>query len=277
MKKIFKILASVITCFVLAVSFTGCKKDDSGCGNLTLEELNAMLNDSENMDMHKANAVAVVPFDHVNGPKAEWDFYALINFVYRDRAAGYVKYQVTYLSCTCRTMDVNYWQTAYIELTIPSSGNPEEAVLKKLSFDKDIQDADLQEGEYNYITGFWGDSSPIYDEGTHSVIYSTYDKVEVQTGDKYRSPDAQVSTNPNYYLVEEDGKLYYPSIKYDYIPKLVGKTKAELDKYNFSEDLLTEEVLTQREYDMFAGSSVSTNNILRILHSVFDYHADTYF
>lgn len=280
MKKLYKFLAGFLTC-VLVFAGASCKKgdgssSDAGCGNgnMTLEEINKYLN--EDFDM--TNVVAMVPFAHVNGPKHEWDFYALINYVYRNRADGYVKYQVTYLSCTCRTADVNYWQTAYIELTIPESGNAEEAELRTLSFDKDIQDSDAEQaGVTNYIAGFWGDSSPIYDEATHTVKFTTYDKVEVAEGDLYRTPDAQTSTDPNYYLNEENGKLYYPSIKHDFIPKLIGMTKADLDKYNFAEDLLEDGVFSKREYDQFHGSSVSTNNILRILHSVFDYHADTYF
>lgn len=246
MKKLYKIFAGFMAC-LLVFTATACGKNDDGttnqegCGSgtMTLEDLNAMLNGE---DMDYANVVAIVPFNHVNGPRNEWDFYALINFVYRDRTAGYVKYQVTYLSCTCRTADVNYWQTAYLELTIPESGNAEDAVLQKLSFDQD--------GTGHYTAGFWGDSTPIL---SGNDVVATYDRVEDGNGG------------------------YYPSIKHDYIPLLVGKTKAQIDQWNFVDDMKTAGVMSQEMFEDFTGASVSTNNILRILHSVFDYHADTYF
>ncbi len=286
MKKLYKLLAGFLTC-VLVFAGVACKKGDdgsstdsgAGCGSgtMTLEEINKYLNDKDEFDM--SNAVALIPFAHINGPQKIWDFYALINYVYTNRPDGYVKYQVTYLSCTCRTADVNYWQTAYVEITIPESGNVEDAVLKTLSFDKDIQDSDLAPGDTNYTAGFWGDSSPIFDEATHTVKFTTYDKVEVQEGDKYREHTSDTETE-KYYLNKEDGKFYFPSMKYDFIPKLIGMNQAEIHKYASVKDsngaLLTDGIFTQREYDQFHGSSVSTHNIIRILDSLFKYHVDTY-
>ncbi len=247
MKKIFKSICGLFMCCMMLLT-TACGKSDDkdngtskGCTeNPTVEDINKMLNGTLNMD--EANPIAIIPFNHVNGPRNEWKFYALVNFVYRDRVENYVKYQVTYLSCTCRTADVNYWQTAYMELTIPESENAEESVLQKLSFDRD--------GTGHYTAGFWGDSSPIY----------SGDKI-VATFEKTANPDGG----------------YYPSIREDYIPLLIGKTKAELDQYNFVDDLKTANVMDQETFDAFSGASVSTNNILRILHAVFNYHADRYF
>ena len=193
--------------------------------------------------MNFANTVAIIPFDHINGPRDEWNFYALINFQYAER--NYVKYQVTYLSCTCRNANVNYWQTAYVELTTTQS-NPENAKLRMLSFDQD--------GTGHYTAGFWGDSSPIYDEATGEEIIATYEKMETEPG----------------------SGVYYPSIKEDFIPLLINKTKADIDKYNTVDQMKTEGALSQDMYDSFTGASVSTNNILRILQALFEYHANTW-
>lgn len=244
-----KILSFIMMLLMSVTLVAGCKKDDGGegCdkgGDMTLEDLNEMLNDSTNMNMDFANPVAIIPFRHVNGPGNEWKFYALINFQYRDRAENYVKYQVTYLSCTCRSADVNYWQTAYIEMDIPESGEANDIVLRKLSFDKD--------GTDHYIAGFWGDSSPILDEATLTQVIATYEKTE------------------------KPGGGFYPSIKEDFIPLLVGKTKAQIDTYDKMTDMKTSGVMNQEMFDSFTGASVSTNNILRILHAVFKYHAETF-
>ena len=166
MKKFLSFAFVILMGITLAV---GCKDRET-----SLDDVNAFLNDKKTMNMNFANTVAIIPFNHINGPRNEWKFYALVNFQYKTRF--YVKYQVTYLSCTCRTADVNYWQTAYIELSLPTSGNPEDAVLRSISFDKDAMDNADGTNDGHYVAGFWGDSSPIWDEATGSKIIATYEK-----------------------------------------------------------------------------------------------------
>jgi hypothetical protein len=207
----------------------------AACGKkeeITLAEVNKFLNKTEvskkgeivfQMDM--GNTVAVIPFTHINGPKNEWYFYALVNFQYDMET--YVKYQVTYLSCTCRDAKVNYWSTAYVELNKPTK--PENTRLKALSFDLD--------GTGHYTAGFWGDSDPI--------------------------PNASATT--------------YQDIKENFIPLLINKTQTEIDAYSTVDDMLSSGAMDQATYDEFAGASVSTNNIIRILHALFDYHTEYYY
>ena len=322
MKKIFKLLASMLTCVLL---ISGCGKGNTdGCSDeMTLEDLNAMLNDSEKMNMDLANTVAIIPFNHINGPRNEWKFYALINFQYKERT--YVKYQITYLSCTCRAANVNYWQTAYVELTT-SQSNPENAKLKALSFDKD--------GTNHYTAGFWGDSNPITSSGK---VVTTYDEyidsssdttttfnigalkytlayedgsiVNVVRGEhKYAvNNNAFVMDSVNYtinynettpvsvtdgtntydvtvntagiYTTNDQGVegYYYPTIKNEFIDDLlIGKTHAQIDAWSTVDNMLSGQAMSQELYDAFTGASVSTNNILRILHALFDYHTATW-
>ena len=112
------------------------------------------------------NKVTLIPFTHINGPRDEWKFFAIVNFEYD--ATTYFKYQVTYLSCTCREADVNYWQTAYVELSVPGSGNADDVRLEKLSFEKD--------GTGHYNGGFWGDSG-VTSYIPRSVNQVTYDEL----------------------------------------------------------------------------------------------------
>ena len=77
---------------------------------ITLEDVNRFLNESAKLgEGSKANPVAVIPINHIDGPKEEDLFYAFVPFQYEAR--NYVKYQVVYISCTCRSADVNYWTT----------------------------------------------------------------------------------------------------------------------------------------------------------------------
>lgn len=200
--------------------------DEAG-GTITLESINKYLNETGDMgEGSTANVVAVIPLAHINGPREEHDFYAFVNFKYKAR--NFIKYQVTYLSCTCRSAEVNYWSTAYAELTLPKSGNPEDAEIKYLSFDKDA--------EGNYLAGFWGDSNPTPAGAT------------------------------------------YEDFKREYIPFFVGKNYKYLKTLSTTDDIAPADYSagpgrTSYKLDSFTGSSVSTNNMIRMLNALFEYHA----
>ena len=118
---------------------------------LSLSDVNHFLNTSAKIgEGTKANQVAVIPFNHIDGPKEEDLFYAFVPFKYVAR--NYVKYQITFLACTCRPADLNLWSTAYVELTLPSSGKIDDAEVKFLSYGTDSTG--------HYLGGFWGDSNP---------------------------------------------------------------------------------------------------------------------
>ena len=132
---------------------------------LSLEQINEFLNTSADLGPGSiANTVAIVPIDHIDGPRNESSFYAFVHYKYKAR--DYIKYQITYLSCTCRAASVNYWQTAYVELSLPESKVADEVTVRYLSFDKDPN------GEYN--GGFWGDSNPTPAGVSYSVFKTEY-------------------------------------------------------------------------------------------------------
>ena len=209
-------------------STAGCNAD----GELSLETINEYLNSSADMGEGTiANAVALIPIDHINGPRDEHEFYAFVNFKYASRA--FIKYQVTYLSCTCRSADVNYWMTAYVELTLPASKDINDAEIRTLSFDYD--------SEGHYLAGFWGDSNPTPAGAT------------------------------------------YEQFKEEYIPFFEGKNYEYIQTLNVVEDIdptlyAEGEGRENMTLDTFTGSSVSTNNIIRMLSALYEYHAtDDYF
>lgn len=227
---------------------------DGVCGgSLDLDAINDyLLNDPNWTNMNSnGNKMTLIPFTHINGPKAEWNFFAFVNFEYNARR--YFKYQVTYLSCTCRSADVNYWQTAYVELTVPKSGDINDVELRNLSFDYD--------GTGDYLAGFWGDSGIGHDINGSGITYE-----DIKTG---------------------------------FIPFLIDKTYAELSSYDGYQETVNGTTTTwddtvfaipdedfnskmegvmfhddhQVTLDDFNGASVSTNNILRMLIPLMEYHA----
>ena len=228
---------------------------NSACGAaIDLDAINEyFLTDPMWKDMNSnGNKMTLIPFTHINGPKAEWNFFAFVNFEYNERF--FYKYQVTYLSCTCRASEVNYWQTAYVELSVPTSGKIEDVRLRDLSFEND--------GSDHYIAGFWGDS------GTNGHTITGSD-------------------------------VTYEDIRDGFIPFLVGKTYAQLSSYDGYQEEINGTVKTwddtvfaipdeefeadmegvmfqdkhQVTLDDFSGASVSTNNILRMLIPLMEYHA----
>ncbi|MBQ4342583.1 MAG: FMN-binding protein, partial [Erysipelotrichaceae bacterium] len=198
-----------------------------GCETLTLDSINDFLNTSADLgEGTVANAVAIIPINHVNGPREERNFYAFVNYKYTARK--YIKYQITYLSCTCRSADVNYWMTAYVELTLPESGKLEDSEIRTLTFDYDGPDG-------HYLAGHWGDSNP--------------------------TPAGHT----------------YEQIKEEYISYFIDKNYGYISTLNFVEDIAAEDYTAGEgregySLDTFVGSSVSTNNVIRMLNALFEYH-----
>lgn len=168
-------------------------------------------------------------YDHINGHgTVVEDFAGYLLFEYEMR--DYVKYQVTYLSCTCRNPDINYWQVMYIEI------NKSTNTVRTISFSEVF---DVSTG-HDYTPGMWGDSSPT------------------------------------------PGGKYLEDFETDFIPWLVDKSLADLDGISvFTNDDYhgiqnTTNIAETDLIDDFAGSSVSTNNMIRITKSMLEYHEENY-
>ncbi len=157
-KKYLALLAALVMVWGLAIAPVHAQ-------DITLEDINRFLNESAKLgEGGKANPVAVIPINHIDGPHEEDLFYAFVPFKYVARS--YIKYQVVFISCTCRSADVNYWTTAYVDLTLPDSGLLDDAEIRTLSFDAD--------GTGRYLGGFWGDSNPIPSGQTFELINIEY-------------------------------------------------------------------------------------------------------
>lgn len=228
MKRKHYIFAVLVLILIFVIS--GCSNTQNPAGSeadITLEQVNDFLNNSAGLGPNGiGNVVSVIPHAHIDGPKNETPFYAFVNFKYRAR--DYIKYQVSYLSCTCREASVNMWQTMYVELTLPESKNPEEAKVKYISFDKDSTE--------HYTGGHWGDSSPIPSGQTYELFKTEY-----------------IS--------------YFPKKDSKYIHSLNTIADIKVEEYQAGEGR------ESYSLDAFSGATVSANNIIRILHSIMNYHA----
>ena len=159
-KRILPLLLAMV--LALGVGLTPFAQAETA---ITLDDVNRFLNESAKLgEGSKANPVAVIPINHIDGPQEEDLFYGFVTFKYVAR--NYIKYQVSFISCTCRSADVNYWTTAYVDLTLPDSGLLDDAEIRTLSFGPD--------GTGKYAAGFWGDSNPIPSGQTFEMIDTEY-------------------------------------------------------------------------------------------------------
>ncbi len=85
----------------------------------------------------------VFTFNHVNGHRLETERVAYVLFEYE--MMDYVKYQVAYIACTCRSPEVNYYSVAYVEL------DKNDGSVRTFTFDQDGPNG-------HYTPGVFGDS-----------------------------------------------------------------------------------------------------------------------
>lgn len=206
-------------------------KPDAAGKDITLEDVNEFLNTSADLGPGTVvNPVAIIPVKHIDGPKNNIDVYAFVNFEYQGR--DFVKYQVSYISCTCRPAIVNYWNTAYMEFSLPTSKDPNDVTLRYISYDDDAAG--------DYTGGLWGDSDPI------------------------------------------PGSVTYQTIKEEYVPFFYGKDATFLKGLDTIDDIdlkdyQSGEGRNDLEMDIFTGATVSTNNTIRIINAMLDYHTQNEF
>lgn len=203
---------------LLIVMLTSCGRDadDNGTDN--------------GNDRQSDATITLLTFSHIDGygTLVERDMPVLFEYEMRD----FVKYQVAFVSCTCRAPRVNYWSVVYMEIS-KTTGR-----INVISFNTDGDDGD-------YTAGMWGDSDPI------------------PTGNQKTLADFES----------------------DFLPWLVGKNSADLDGINifydeapsqYAHEANTKPINEPAMIDAYAGASVSTNNILRVVKAMLDYHDEQY-
>jgi len=206
MKKLLTIVAAFLLIFVLV----GCEANTTTTATPT-------------------SGITILEFPHLDGHGSEIMKQMPILFEYEMR--DYVKYQISFVACTCRSPRDNYWSVAYVDIS-KTTGE-----ILYISFDKDSSG--------HYEAGVWGDSNPI----------------------------------------PETGITYENHFKVDFIPWLVGQTAESLDGINIFYDVTpavysdyanTKPINEPEMIDAYAGSSVSTNNMIRVMKTLLAYHNEKY-
>lgn len=82
------------------------------------------------------------------------------NILLEYKNSTFTKYQIAYISCSCRGAENNYQSVMYIEL-LNSKPTKDESAIRQISFDK-LQNANV---------GLWGDSTPIHNKPDYTFEY----------------------------------------------------------------------------------------------------------
>lgn len=222
-----KLVLLFVALFVV-LTLSAC--EDLCVGPECLGEISANPDDNEDPDdttNPDTSSDQAMMYTHINGHGEETEKTAFILFEVEVR--DYVKYQVAYLSCTCRDKVVNYWNVMYIEI------NKYSQDVRTLTFGPDGESG-------HYTPGTWGDSSG--DPNQNGVTFEQFET--------------------------------------SFFPWVVGQSLETLDGISvFDNDghLGVTNTTTIAETDLvdeFAGSSVSTNNIIRVVKELLIYHSENY-
>lgn len=232
MKKLMLLLAALVLVLTLSACTdlcigTECYVEETDDKTDPIDEVDPT--DEVDPESPSASLDNVIYYAHLNGHGTETeDSMGFVLFEYEMR--DFVKYQVAYLSCTCRNPDINYWNIAYVEI------NKSTNDISNITFGPVF---DVSTG-HDYNPATWGDSSPT------------------------------------------PGGKYLEDFEDDFFPWLEGKTSADLegivvftnDEYHGLQN--TKDIAETDLIDDFAGSSVSTNNLIRIMKSLLEYHENNY-
>ena len=154
---------------------------------------------------------------------------------------NYTKYQVSYLSCTCRSASENYQHLLYVEIN-NNNNSAEEATIRNIKYQ------------------FWGDSP-----------------VNPENGVTYQDIEREYLPFLQYKSKAEIDKLN--SLKdLTGVGTVIRSADATSGASSTAKDKTTGEAGETYDFvDAYTGASVSIDNSLAILHALFRYHADKYY
>lgn len=144
---------TLILLAALVALFAGCDNADSSSSSDSEEPATETTQEATGIPVENA-----FYFQHVDGHGNETDMLAFVLFEYEQLRT--VKYQVAYLSCTCRSAEVNYWSVAYVEL------NKSDGSIAHISYDRDAED--------HYHAGLYGDSEESWDGAPVEDLFGVY-------------------------------------------------------------------------------------------------------
>lgn len=296
-KRLLNTVLSITSILALAGCTTSLKKykgssdtivDQDGKGNTQAASHIIYFNhiDGEgkldNIDTDAGKLPAIVTFEF----KAVSEDYAGVSV---ETSTQHIRYQVTYLACNCREADYNAWTTMYVEMSATKNDldNPENSRITKILFEGSaFEDNNGHPTE----VGHWGDS-PAMDANLNKWAseYAKEEKVHGATKHDFIHELAPLLANTNFiegselkglnkatldkWMTEsfnEEGFFEHEMIDFFKNTK-VERYEAMLDGMTASGIYKNKQEVSLN--DAYAGASVSLDNMLSVLQSLFEYHA----
>lgn len=117
----------------------------------------------------QAGGYTLLPYTHYASGGVAQDVYAVILF--ENKNSTFTRYQVAFMSCTCRDAASNYRSVMYVEL-LNNKDTADEAKVRQITF----------EGNDGYTTGLWGDSDPVHGRPDYTRQYMDENFVQLLWG-----------------------------------------------------------------------------------------------
>ncbi len=201
-------------------------------------------------------------YKHINGHQVESDRIGYVLFEYE--TMNYVKYQVAYLACTCRSPEVNYFSVAYVEI------DKNDGSVRTFTFNEDGEGG-------HYTPGTFGDSeiSPgdvpnreLVEQFLEDFIINASQEeinaIEPMHGEVDSYTGATVTPNNLARMLQ--GLFEYHNAKYD--PSYVATTPVVVEEVTEVSNVNTVETISAVEA---LDITVTQDNLDESLQALFDY------
>ncbi len=204
-------------------------------------------------------------FKHVNGHEVETDRIAHVLFEYE--MMDYVKYQIAYIACTCRSPEVNYYTVAYVEL------DKNDGSVRNFTFDKDGEDGHYTPGVFgdSYVTNEGIPNKELIEKFLNDNIRSASQDSILSITPMHGEVDAYTgaTVTPNNAVRMLHGLFDYHNSKYDpnYVAPATKPAVKEVAVEKTTDDIVLEGVSAS---DVL-GITVTQDNLDQSLQALFSY------
>ncbi len=204
-------------------------------------------------------------FKHVNGHQVESDRIAHILFEYE--MMDYVKYQIAYIACTCRSPEVNYYSVAYVEV------DKNDGSIREFTFDKDGEEGHYTPGVFgdSFVTNEGVPNKELMEQYLEENIIGASQKSILSITPMHGEVDAYTgaTVTPNNAVRMLHGLFDYHNRKYDpsYVAPVINVVEKEAVMQKTTEDIALQGVSAS---DVL-GITVTEDNLDQSLQALFNY------
>ncbi len=208
----------------------------------------------------------IFTFRHINGHEVESDRVAHVLFEYE--MMDYVKYQIAYIACTCRSPEVNYYTVAYVEV------DKNDGSIRNFTFNEDGENGHYTPGVFgdSYVTNEGVPNKELMEQYLDENIRGASQDSILSITPMHGEVDAYTgaTVTPNNAVRMLHGLFDYHNRNYD--PSYVVPTTRPADNQVVVQEDTTKDVILQGvSASDLLGITVTQDNLDESLQALFNY------